>query len=455
MRLSAWRWLAASSLVIAACSAGAETRPQYGGTLHIAMREALSSIDPAQEQTDSSAQANVAKLIFETLITIDEHGHMQGALAISWQASPDNRRWRLRLRPGVRFHDGTVLTPEIAVASLRTANPSWHVTPEGDSLVIEQANPTPELLSELALARNAICIRDAKGTPTGTGPFRVAEWQAGKRLLLTANDDYWGGRPFLDSIEIEMDKSFRDQMMTFQSGKADIIDIAPEQAQRVPIDRDGLRYSLPMELLGLVFTHEVQSSDEKLLRQALALSIDRGSIGSVLLQGAAQPAGSLLPNWMTGYGFVFSNQSDVAQARHLREQVQSVATWTLSYDGGDPLSRLIAERISLNAKDAGLSVRPASTTNPDLQLMRISLDSPDPWIALERLTTVAGLPVPAMQNDSVESLYSAEESLLATERIIPLFHLPVAYAISREVKNSILQKDGSWDLADVWLENRP
>lgn len=455
MKPFAWRWLAASSLVVAALAAGAETRPQYGGTLRIATREALTSVDPCQNPTDSSAQANVARLIFEPLVSLDTHGRVQPALATSWQASPDNRRWHFQLRPGTRFHDGTGLTPELAASSLRNANPSWHVAPEGDSIVVEFANPAPELLSALALPRNAICIRDAKNHAIGTGPFRVADWQATKRLVLTANDDYWGGRPFLDSIEIEMGKSFRDQLMAFQSGKADIIDVAPEQAQRVSIDRQAFRYSLPMELLALVFTRDAQSSDERLLRQALALSIDRGSMGSVLLQGAAQPAGSLLPNWMTGYAFVFSNQSDLQRARHLREQVQSVPTWTLSYEGEDPLARLIAERISLNAKDAGLSVRPVTSANSDLQLARVALNSPDPWIALERLTAAAGLPAPVMQNASVENLYAAEQTLLATERMIPLFHLPAVFAVSREVKNSTLQRDGAWDLADAWLENRP
>jgi peptide/nickel transport system substrate-binding protein len=455
MKLFVWRWLVASSLVLAAFAVRAETRPQYGGILRIAMREALTSLDPTQDQTDSSTQANVTSLIFETLVILDQRGLVQPALAVSWQSSADNRRWRFRLRPGMSFHDGSALTPEIAAASLGTANPSWHVAAEGDSVVIELESPDSDLLAELALSRNAIYHRGTNGTLMGTGPFRVAEWLAGKRLLLTANDDYWGGRPFLDSIEIEMNQSLRDQLLAFQSGKADLIEVAPEQAQRLAIDRQTLRTSLPVELLALMFTHDTQSSQEKLLRQALALSIDRDSIGNVLLEGAAQPAASLLPNWMTGYAFVFSSQSDLAQARRLRDQVQSAPTWTLSYDGGDPISRLIAERIALNAKDAGLSVRAAPITNPDLRLMRISLDSPDLWVALERLAAITGLPVPLPQDDSVENLYRTEQSLLATERIIPLFHLPTVYAVSSAVKDCQLERDGSWNLADVWLENKP
>jgi len=455
MRLFVWRWLAVSSLVLAAFAARAETRPQYGGTLRIATRDVLTSLDPSQEPSHLSTQANIMKLVFETMVTVDQRGRAQPGLAVSWKASTDNRECTLRLRSGIRFHDGIPLTAEIAAASLQTANPSWHVTAEGDSIVIDLQNSDPDLPTELALPRNAIAKRDANSVPAGTGPFRVADWQARRRLLLTANEDYWGGRPFLDSIEIEMDESLRDQLLAFESGKADIIEVAPEQEQRVPFERQALHSSLPMELLTIVFTRDAQSPNEKLLRQALALSIDRTSIGNVLLQGAAQPTGSLLPNWMTGYAFVFSNQSDLAQARRLRDQIQSIPSWTLSYDGGDPLLRLIAERISLNAQDAGLSVRPTSTINADLQLIRISLDSTDPWIALEGLATIAGLPAPAMQNNTVENLYSAEQSLLATERIIPLFHLPIVYAISPAVKNSTLQKDGTWNLADVWLENKP
>jgi peptide/nickel transport system substrate-binding protein len=456
MKLFAWRSLAVSSVLLIAVVSPAETRPLYGGTVHIATRQTFISLDPSQAgQADSVTEANITRLIFETLVTMDEHGRAQPELATSWQASRDNRKWRFRLRPGIRFHDGTTFAPEICAASLRLANPSWRVETDRDSIIIEQENPNPELPAVLALTRNAIFNRSQEGMLTGTGPFRAAGWKSGKGLSLTANDDYWGGRSFLDSIEIETGKSFRDQMIAFRSGKADLIEVAPEQTQELSIDAQAVRSSLPTQLLTLVFSRDAQSSDEKLLRQALALSIDRGSIESVLLQGTGQPAGSLLPNWMTGYAFVFSTQIDLAQARRIRDQVRTIPTWTLGYDAGDPVSRLIAERIALNARDAGLSVRPATAADPDLLLVRIALESYDPWIALERVTLMRGLAPPAMATDSVESLYAAEQSLLATERIIPLFHLPLVYAVSPVLRNWKLQKDGTWNFVDAWLENKP
>ena len=184
-----------------------------------------------------------------------------------------------------------------------------------------------------------------------------------------------------------------------------------------------------MELLALVFTRDVASPDEKLLREALAWSVERGSIHNVLLQGAGQPAASILPNWMSGYGFVFPSDADLARARHAREQVHAIPTWTVGYDGADPVARLLAERIALNAKDAGLSLQPTPAAAADLRLVRIPLASTDPWVALANVATAAGLSV-GKESGSVEDLYASERALLATQRVIPLFHLPVSYAAS-------------------------
>jgi MarR-like DNA-binding transcriptional regulator SgrR of sgrS sRNA len=52
---------------------------------------------------------------------------------------------------------------------------------------------------------------------------------------------------------------------------------------------------------------------------------------------------------------------------------------------------------------------------------------------------------------SVEDLYAAESALLTTQRMIPLFHLPVSYAASATLKDWALRADGSWTLADAWL----
>jgi len=455
MRRFGWRWFAVSSMIVMAVAANAETRPLYGGVLHLAMRASPASLDPADvvqdnTQADSFARRSLTMLMFDALVTIDDNDRVLPSLATAWQTHPGGQRWQFRIRREVKFHDGTPLTAETAAASLRSANPSWNVVADAESLVIDSSDPN--LLAELALPRNAIAKRTTDNKPSGTGPFHVVDWQPGRKLSLAAEENCWRGRPFIDAIEIEMGQSFRDQMTALELGKADLVEVAPEQTHRISPEGRRLATSAPVELLALIFSHDVASPDERLLREALALSVERGSIRSVLLQGAGQPTASILPNWMTGYGFVFPADADLARARQEREQVPSRTTWILGYDGRDPLARLLAERIALNAKDAGLSLQPMPAANAELRLVRIPLAAPDPWIALAGLATFAGLPA-EKTHAGVEDLYASEVAMLATRRVIPLFHLPVSYASASSLKNWALRPDGSWAVADAWLRS--
>ena len=453
MKFTGWRWFAVSSVMLAAVTTTAETRPQYGGVLHVAMRAAPASLDPADNtQPDSFGHRSLIRLMFDTLVTTDGNGRIQPSLATEWQSMEDGQRWQFRIRRGVKFHDGTPLTAEIAANSLRSANPGWNVVADTDFVSIGFEKPDPDLLSELALSRNAIVLRSSGNQPSGTGAFHVVDWQPGKKLSLAAEENCWRGRPFLDSIEIEMGKNVRDQMTALELGKADLVEIAPEQVHRVSQERLRMVSSNTVESLALVFARDASSPEEKLLRQALALSVERASIRSVLLRGAGEPAGGILPNWMSGYELVFSTDPDLPRARQLRQQAGHAPSWTLGYDGGDPLAGLLTDRITLNAKDEGLSLQPATGLAGDLRLVRIPLASPDPWIALAGVAAVTGLRT-VEHSGGEEDLYAAEVALLATQRVIPLFHLPASYAAAAGLENWVLQPDGSWTVADAWWRN--
>jgi ABC-type transport system substrate-binding protein len=351
----------------------------------------------------------------------------------------------------VKFHDGTALNSEVVAASLRFANPAWSVRAEGDTVIIDCDEPNPEMLAEVALSRNAIVKRDGDEKVSGTGPFHVVEWQPGKKLTLAAEEDCWRGRPFLDGVEIEMGRSFRDQATALEVGRADLVEIAPEQAHHFSPAKGRLVSSAPVELMALVFARDVSSPDEKVLREALGLSVERESIHSVLLQGAGQPTGSLLPTWISGFGFVFSSKAALQKARQLRDQVHTARVWTIGYDGNDPLARLVVDRIALNARDAGLSLVPTEVGTSDLRLARIPLASSDPWIALEDIAAQAGLSKPKNHGAAFEELFAAEQGELARERVVPLFHLPVFYAASASLRDWALRTDGTLELGNAWL----
>jgi MarR-like DNA-binding transcriptional regulator SgrR of sgrS sRNA len=415
------------------------------------MRDALTSLDPADSsQPDSFSTRSLSRLVFDTLVVLDGRGQPQPALSSSWQVEPGNQRWQFSIRRGVTFQDGTAVSPDTVAASLRSVNPNWKVFPTGDGVVIECDAPTANLPAILALTRYGIAKR-AGGKLTGSGPFAVSSWEPGKKLTLTARDDYWGGRTFLDGIEIEMSKSFREQIILLDLGKADVVEVAPDQARHAVAEGRRVENSAPAELMALVFARDWQSVEDAKLRRALELSINRESMNSVLLQGGGEPSGSLLPDWMTGYAFLFPTGVDMRQAQLTRGEVPQAPAWSLGYDASDPLARVIAERIALSASDAGLRLQPANSSTADVRLVRVPLASLDARVALTGLAVKLGLPQPRFIDDSPDSLYLAENGLLRSQRVIPLLYLRSPVALDAGVRNWKEGRGGDWQVQDVWL----
>ena len=445
MRRIAFLLLAAISL---ASAAGAATRPRYGGTLRVMMQSAPTAIDlPADSATaDYWDAARLLSLIADNLVTLDAQDRPHPALALAWQSDATARHWQFTLRRGVKFHDGSVASAGAVAQILGAIHPEWSVQGSGDSLTIDTEASSPSLPAELALPRCLIVKRNANATPIGTGPFLVAEWQPGKLLKLAAHEESWAGRPFLDAIEVELGKSLRDQSIALELGKTDVIEATPQASGST-----RMRTSLPVELMALVFSANSKAQDPH-LREALSLSIDRKPIQAVLLKGAGEATASLLPNWMTGYSAVFPAQADVSRAKALIAGSRQLAI-TLSYDPRDPPAQLIAERIALNAREAGITVQVSVSATPDVQLVRIVLPSSDPATSLREVARELGLPRPLLHGNAVDDLYQAERTLLDGDAVIPLFHLPVASASSPRVQGWAPNRLGSWNLADLWLED--
>jgi peptide/nickel transport system substrate-binding protein len=451
MRRIAFRLLALISL---ACVARGATRPHYGGTLRAAIESAPTSLElPATTNpTDYWALSRILSLVGDTLVNVDAQDRSQPALAVSWQTDATARHWQFALRHGVKFHDGTPASPGAVAQILGALHPDWNLRSSADSLTIDLEAPDPSLLAELALPSNLILPHNSTGLPIGTGPFRVADFEPGKTIKLAAVEDCWSGRPFLDSIEIELNKSLREQSVSLELGRLDLIEAAPTWTYV----RGVTATSLPVELLALVFPSNSKAPDPR-LREALALSIDRKPIQSVLLKGTAEPTVALLPNWMTGYTAAFATQPNIPRARALLAESRQPAL-ILSYDPRDPQSQLIAERIALNAREAGITVQVSLSGTPDVQLVRIALPSPDPSLALREAARALSLSPPILFGTTIsaaatEDLYHAERALLEGDRVIPLFHLPIASVAATRVQGVAAGRLGRWSLASVWLED--
>ena len=183
--------------------------------------------------------------------------------------------------------------------------------------------------------------------------FTIARWEAGRLAVYEADENAAGGRPFLDGVEILLGRSLRDQASDLDLGKADVVELGPNELRRQPAGR-RVWSSSPVRVLALVFSPRF---DDARVREALALAVDRSAIHSVLLQRQGEVSGALLPQWLSGYAFLFPAAADLGRARQLAPGARPI---TLGVS--DAAARPIAERIALNARDAGLAVSVTAST---------------------------------------------------------------------------------------------
>jgi ABC-type transport system substrate-binding protein len=406
--------------------------------LTVELSTAFTTLDPTEWNTALSVP------ITETLVRFNARGAIEPALCVAWQHDPDFKRWRFSLRPKVSFHDGEPLNGASAapslLAGLKKTYGDVSIQTGGQAIVIQSSVAMPDLLSGLAAPGAAVFRRSETNPRVGTGPFRVSAWEPGRRLVVAAFDDYWGSRPYLDSIVIE-----------FGSGhaRADIFDIPPGPARRILPEGITTWSSAPRSLVAITAANAQIPG----LLQALALGIDRAPIVNVLAQRKGEAAFSLLPQWLTGYAFLFQSAPDVPRAKQIISQLR-LGPISLSYPANDPFLRSVAERIALNARDAGIAIQPTPSplNNPggNLRLIEWQIDSEDPAAELDRIAAALGVGH-HLDASKPETLYEAERSLL--DRVIPLVHLRETYGIAPRVHIESSKSDSfSLRLEDAWVQ---
>jgi peptide/nickel transport system substrate-binding protein len=403
MKRTAFRWIAAASLLIVA-STHAARRPRYGGDLRIETRALLRSMDPTEWPVETSEEFPwLTSAVFETLVRLDARGEPQPWLAISWTHDAVRKSWIFTPRPNVVLQNGA----------------TWAPAP----IVIPDERPIEQILRDLSRPKNAIVIRSADGALTGTGAFRIARWQASRSATLAAHDGYWGGRPYLDSVQIQFGREYADQAADLQLGKADVIDA------NLPVKKAAATRATAT--LALQFDGRVPDA----VREAIALAIDRASIHSVILQKQGDASAALLPQWLSGYALVFPTERNLAKARQL---VPSPVNLNWSYDAKNPLVRSIAQRIEVNVREIGITLH-SSLGGGDATLLVLPVTSAGSEIALEDMAAMLKMPF------TPSSSYESERALLNGFRVIPIVQLPRVWSLSAHVHN--------WPrLEEVWIE---
>jgi len=315
------------------------------------------------------------------------------------------------------------------------------------------------------------------GGIAGSGAFRIAEWEPGRHLTLAANEEYSGGRAFVDSVDVQMGRAVKDRLLDIELGKTDFGEIPPEQARYASGQGIRVSTSQPDELVAVVFIAGRPDAEDARLREALSRAIDRAAMVNFILQKEGEPAGALLPQWSSGTAFLFSTAADPSGAKELAVQIGGSPRIVLGYDASDSLEESLAERIAVDAREVGIHVAPEALQNAhvplncDARLVRLRMVSPDPRAALASflaaLAPAINVNGPSGPNGSngagetgalaagasAEHIYDVERGIVNGYRVVPLVWLPEVYGLSGRVRDWKAPAAGEgWPLADVWLE---
>ena len=451
------------------------------------------SLDPREWGTGTTASAaneKLAALVFDRLVALDNYSRFQPQLAAEWSHDVAFKRWQLTLRTGVKFSDGTVLSAADVVAALQPLLPNGQqITTSGNSVVIQSTIPMPDLLEELASGRFFVYRVQSDGTLMGTGPFFVVEANTDTRkpsnsatsaigtshLRFRANEETWSGRPFLDVIDVTLGVPPLRQLFDLQLGKADLVELSPDLVRRAMQENLRVWSSAPVTLYGLRFDDAQPAAADAKLRETLALSLDRHTMANVLLQKQAEPAAALLPQWLSGYAFLFTMEKDIERAKEIRTALPANATagrdaLRLRVDASGDLPKLLAERVAVNARQAAIPLQvvnratarggaSATTASNDaaasVHLFAWHYSSLSSRVELESLVSTLNLGESsggAVTSTDPEQLYARERKLLEERRVLPLVALPEYVGLGQNVRNWMPARWGEWHLADVWLD---
>jgi oligopeptide transport system substrate-binding protein len=311
--------------------------PKKGGIYRRPLEFNPKTLDPALATDIYSV--SVIQQLFDGLVQFDKDLNVIPALAKSWRISPDGLTYTFNLRKDVKFHHGKEMKAEDVVYSLtrvldpRVKSPAANLlsrvvgarefqdgtaqnvkgltAPDRYTIVVRLSEPYSPFISILGMNKFKVLPREevekSEGqfgkAPVGTGPFKFVSMKEGEEIILEANQDYFEGRPYLDKIVFKifhgspLEAIFKE----FMEARLDEAPIPFREYRETTNLRDFHLVRKP--ILSLRFYGiqvKTKPLDNKKVRQAINLAINKAKIGQEVFQGKDSITHRILPLGMPG-----------------------------------------------------------------------------------------------------------------------------------------------------------
>jgi peptide/nickel transport system substrate-binding protein len=339
----------AASGVLAACGAPAPAANQSGAPTTSApaataarpvrssgeLKLAIDGEFPATLDGTKNSYQLVRLGVAETLTRLTPQNKVVPWLARD-VAAVDPTTWRVSLRPNAKFWDGSAVTAQAVLDAFKA---NWSAYPAADGLLSKDTQvkvvdattldfKTPEPMGSFPNAVSAQFFVVHKAGTTMTGPYKPTNLSVGQELDADAFAEHWDGPPPLAKLTIRLVTDANARMLALRSGDVDMVYGVPPQAVKgLPGD-----VSLSTVAAGredyLVFNHRRPPFNDRAVREATGLAIDRAALLKVGLSGQGAVATGMFPPDL-GVDSVSMQTGDPERAK----QVLDAAGWTLGADG--------------------------------------------------------------------------------------------------------------------------
>jgi peptide/nickel transport system substrate-binding protein len=343
---------------------GEAAKPVHGDTFIEASIGEPNNLLPVL--SSDSASSDINRLVYNGLVRYDKNLQLEGELAESWEISEDQLTITFHLRKNVTWHDGAPFTsadvfftyqmyinPDVPtsyaedflqVASAEAPDPyTFRVTykkPYAPALESWGTAIHPKHLLENEVNSKSITKSPLARSPIGTGPYKFFKWDAGEKVELLANPDYFEGQPYIHRVVYRVIPDTSTQFLELQSGGLDFMGLTPIQYKTQTDTPAFVRNFNKYRYLSFSYTYLGYNLTKPLfqdqrVRQAITYAINKQELIDGVLLGLGQAAtGPYKPDTWVYNSKVKRYDFDPGKSRALLAEVG----WTDS-DGDGILDR--------------------------------------------------------------------------------------------------------------------
>ncbi|MDR0647980.1 MAG: ABC transporter substrate-binding protein [Synergistaceae bacterium] len=293
------------------CAAGAASAASAGrNDLIFSINADIVAVDPAAQR--DTVTGIVVSQLYDTLIHKTSSGKLEPGLATEWKIADDGLSLTFTIRNGVKFHNGDTMTAEDVAFSLNraiksslTSNVSSMMAGasevDGSHVRLDLKNQFAPVLECVAATGLSVVSKRAveelgddgfRKAPVGTGPYKFVSWKGGDRIIMTAFDDHWRGKPSIKDVTflIMTDKS--TAAIALQNDEIDVLYDPAFTDKKALTGLPNVTFS-EIDSATLIYIISFNNKKgvfaDKRLREAVAYAINRSDIVEGALEGNGSP----------------------------------------------------------------------------------------------------------------------------------------------------------------------